>query len=531
MNDHIRFWLRSPPRFVATIQIQPDALKNYVYRQVFDGNGDPPTPLTQSEASKEIRVGNTITTRGVARARELEILETLVEAVSEERPIPGQMRDQREAAVRFWDWLNQTEPLSDYPNVPSSTPPGHNDAPSPTMDASSDAGGVPVGNHSQGIHGHQYKHSSTSRTQWLSGQAANQLAQDSIRLQNDGKELRKDPNEPRTPIVACTSEAHKVNVSQPENLLAPRPQSMFTPSFINMPTSGSTPPQSFPASASTSNQNYYPYPTMASAVNIPSNVPFPQVPGLYHPHQFQYNGVPGPPMYGMPPQQVFPHQPTPMVYGNYGPLYGHALPHTPFAMPPYGFSHGYPVSHTPLPVMGQQQFSMPPRFPGRPAVGVPPMPPQTPTPNRIRATLPPAERLATVSTWAKPKDFNVAEWAQEHRPKTPGSSSNATVVAPPNPLTVSTSNAASAMHVMRYRVGMDTMYPKATGEMSMRLRDLTKNGDPTFAQATDPDFFPFEGISRYGGPPPWGVVRIGNVSSPIEKNLSTMLILLPLDPI
>ena len=35
-------------------------------------------------------------------------------------------------------------------------------------------------------------------------------------------------------------------------------------------------------------------------------------------------------------------------------------------------------------------------------------PPQTPTPNRIRATLPPAERPATVSTWAKPKDFNVA---------------------------------------------------------------------------------------------------------------------------
>ena len=56
------------------------------------------------------------------------------------------------------------------------------------MDASSDAGEVPVDNYSQGIHGHQYKHSSTSRTQWLSGQAANQLAQDSIRFQNDGKD-------------------------------------------------------------------------------------------------------------------------------------------------------------------------------------------------------------------------------------------------------------------------------------------------------------------------------------------------------
>ena len=91
-----------------------DKIEN-ILRKVQDGNGDPPTPLTQSEASKEIRVGNTITTRGVARAKELEILETLVEAVSEERPIPGQMRDQREAAVRFWDWLNQTEPLSDCP--------------------------------------------------------------------------------------------------------------------------------------------------------------------------------------------------------------------------------------------------------------------------------------------------------------------------------------------------------------------------------------------------------------------------------
>ena len=53
---------------------------------------------------------------------------------------------------------------------------------------SSDAGEVPVGNYSQGIHGHQYNHSSSSRTQWLSGQAANQLAQDSIRFQNDGKD-------------------------------------------------------------------------------------------------------------------------------------------------------------------------------------------------------------------------------------------------------------------------------------------------------------------------------------------------------
>ena len=26
-------------------------------------------------------------------------------------------------------------------------------------------------------------------------------------------------------------------------------------------------------------------------------------------------------------------------------LYGHAIPQTPFAMPPYGFIHGYPVSH------------------------------------------------------------------------------------------------------------------------------------------------------------------------------------------
>ena len=93
-----------------------DKIEN-ILRKVQDGNGDPPTPLTQSEASKEIRVGNTITTRGVARAKELEILETLVEAVSKEHPKPGQMRDQREAAVRFWDWLNQTEPLSDYPNV------------------------------------------------------------------------------------------------------------------------------------------------------------------------------------------------------------------------------------------------------------------------------------------------------------------------------------------------------------------------------------------------------------------------------
>ena len=516
MNDHIRSWLRSPPRFVATIEIQPDALKNYVYRQIFNGNGDPPTPLTQSEASKGIRVGNTITTRGVARVKELEILETLVEAVSEVNPIPGQMRDQREAAVRFWDWLNQTEPLSDCADAPLSTPPRNNDAPSPMMDASSDAGGVPVGNHSQSIHGHRYKHSSNSSTQWLSGNAATKLAQHSIGHQKDNQELRKDRNEPRTPHQAGNSEAHKVNGSQSDNLFAPRPQNMFTPSFINMPTSDPTPPHTLPTSTSSAHQTYYPYPPMTSAVNMP----FPQIPGLYYPHQFQFNGAPGPSMYGMPPQQVFPHPPTPMLYGNYGPLYGHGIPQTPLAMPPYGFSHGYPVSHTSLPVMGQQQFPMPPRFPGRPAVGVPPpMPPQTPTPNRVRATLPPAERLATASTWAKPNDFNVAEWAQEHRPKTPGSSSNATIVAPPNSLTTSTSNAASAMHVMRYRVGMDTMYPKPTGEMSTRLRDLTKNGDPTFAQATDPDFFPFEGISRYGGPPPWGVVRIGNVSCPHEKNL------------
>ena len=125
-----------------------------------------------------------------------------------------------------------------------------------------------------------------------------------------------------------------------------------------------------------------------------------------------------------------------------------------------------------------------------------------------RTSLPPARRQASQSVWAHgKKKFNVAEWAQEHRPRTPHASSNVTGQ------TTSINNAITAIHTNTTRYGphIDVMYPRTTGETSQQLRSLTGT-EPGYSAVTQGSTFPFEIAITNSKAATGGVIRITNVS-------------------
>ncbi len=60
-----------------------------------------------------------------------------------------------------------------------------------------------------------------------------------------------------------------------------------------------------------------------------------------------------------------------------------------------------------------------------------------------------------------------------------------------------------------YRAGTDTMYPMSMGVLSSQYHDLTRNGRPSFEEASNK--LPFIELARHVKPAEWGVLRIGNV--------------------
>ena len=274
-------------------------------------------------------------------------------------------------------------------------------------------------------------------------------------------------NQPRSPHP----------VSQPSNVVAfqPQPTQQTNPIIINTQAV----PPIVPAAA-------------------PSYHPFPYATGWNHnPH------------YGQAIQAFPPHAQAPLPIHAYGPwVYPMpaVLPQYYGAMPPMAPPrYAYPQ---PVPLVGQPIFV--PNSVLRTSEGAPP--PTTPVQSRL--TLPPADRQATSSTWAVPKSFNIAEWAQENRPPTPPTTS-ATTIVHSQPFS---SNATSHPPTIRYKYGTTRMYPISTkGAISSQLKKLTRKGTPTFQQASEPSSFPFEdGIS--GSPASWGVVQIANVRK-LEINI------------
>ena len=74
-------------------------------------------------------------------------------------------------------------------------------------------------------------------------------------------------------------------------------------------------------------------------------------------------------------------------------------------------------------------------------------------------------------------------------------------------------SAGPSHQTLPYRPGMDTMYPQPmVGGSSVRVQQLTRNGQPTFQTATEAGNMPFSQGAREARATGWGVMKIGNVS-------------------
>ena len=206
----------------------------------------------------------------------------------------------------------------------------------------------------------------------------------------------------------------------------------------------------------------------------------PSIHGPAQPYHFQ-----GPPMQWNPQAHGLvmhhPSYPPQQAYGYHGPIIGTPLPQHGLLAPPQ-------MIQQPLP---------------QPIVLVQPVPIIP-----VRSSLPPARRQSSQSVWAPSRrGFNVAEWAQEHRPRTPPSSTNVAAQAPNSNPTGGQSTTA------RYGSTIDTMYPQAGEQRSEQLRSLISNETPGYSVMTDGHTFPFEVVAKNTRPATGGVVRISNVST------------------
>ena len=71
--------------------------------------------------------------------------------------------------------------------------------------------------------------------------------------------------------------------------------------------------------------------------------------------------------------------------------------------------------------------------------------------------------------------------------------------------------------LLPYRVGSDTMYPRATGAASFRFQRLIQSHPPSHHDVTLEANLPFTANAKLSKPAEWGVMKIGNVSTSETK--------------
>lgn len=70
-----------------------------------------------------------------------------------------------------------------------------------------------------------------------------------------------------------------------------------------------------------------------------------------------------------------------------------------------------------------------------------------------------------------------------------------------------------AVRPLPYQAGLDITKPQGTGVSTVKLKDLTRHGKPTFAIATNEGIVPFvQSAKESNKPAQWGVVKVSNVS-------------------
>ena len=81
-----------------------------------------------------------------------------------------------------------------------------------------------------------------------------------------------------------------------------------------------------------------------------------------------------------------------------------------------------------------------------------------------------------------------------------------------------------SLPLLPYRPGADDMCPKKVGGASVRLQELTRNGQPSYAMATSREIVPFSETAKNTKPAGWGVVKIGNVSENQIRRIGFVLL-------
>ena len=121
-----------------------------------------------------------------------------------------------------------------------------------------------------------------------------------------------------------------------------------------------------------------------------------------------------------------------------------------------------------------------------------------------------------------PSQFNLAHWAQAHKPKTPPGVVHrwATPIIGEGNIYLGTAESIARnanLPSIRYRIGSDTMYPSHGNGRSVQLQTLIDQGAPALATMTDAANLPFGEIARDSRPAEWGVIKIGNVSNEHQR--------------
>ena len=517
VNRLIESRLEGNGKLAVAYPFPTDAYLFVLYREVFGpayGNG--PEPLTAEEAAIPIKLGTSLTDRGMARRASLNVLKLLATSMTQ-WPDKNGLVDQSHTEERLGVWLRNTTPAVDPPFTSSTSTISSLPIPSPRlpstsinpihqrMDNLSEAGGVSLGPHSYT----PYRH---NREISLEENAPIQTLHEDIRpieqdIDQDGNtwpteqaisiDVPQSVYSTQVPMPTEQLRSHDQTSprSQAHNIFAPKPLSTQQPLFLNTQT---LEPSPVPLTAPTAVPSYVPIPY--------ASVGWTHNPGYQH---TGYNQVPPP--FAVP-GQIAPHFP---VHGQAGP---HLPSHAPWV---YQIQAPLQPFYGPIQPMPSQQpfgYSQALPFAGGPPIYVPQSmirrqemgPSEQATPMQPRMTLPPAERQATSSAWAVPKTFNIAEWAQENRPSTPAKTAETKQTVDPRALPA---DSRSVIPIIRYRFGTARMYPVSTkGAISSSLQNLTSPGSSSLEKALEPDLFPFENPYVSGGPPPWGVVHIGNVS-------------------
>lgn len=186
---------------------------------------------------------------------------------------------------------------------------------------------------------------------------------------------------------------------------------------------------------------------------------------------------------GIPPQQFAPQQfvpPFPHQRFPQGPNFPQQ--YQPHNMPPDYGSHLVPSHLHPDPRMQ----ALPPHFWTAPSAGFAPA--EGPT------------RTSGDPTWMErygPETQRVTRHGAQ-LPNRPTSARQGAVV--------------STLPVLPYQPGTDTMYPRSVGGASVRLQELTRNGQPAYETAMHSAYLPFVETAREAKPAEWGVLHVGNVS-------------------